>query len=117
MKEGHSGILTLPNRGFCLGNTIYLPPGATAHTPKMDVLVHEAGGHAWQYQNGGTDYLSEALVAQLLEQLGLGEGYDYSNELAAGTSWDELNPEQQAPQGVGRDGESAAMAIPGSADR
>jgi hypothetical protein len=95
VKEGHSGILTLPDRGFCLGNTIYLPPGATDQTPKMDVLVHEVG-HAWQYQHGGTDYLSEALVAQLLGQLGLGPGYDYSGDLAAGASFDELNPEQQA---------------------
>jgi hypothetical protein len=95
VKEGQSGLLTLPDRGFCLGNTIYLPPGATANTSKMDVLVHEVG-HAWQYQNGGTDYLSEALVAQLLDQLGLGPGYDYSNDLASGASFDELNPEQQA---------------------
>src|SRR5262249_54767875 len=56
----------------------------------LDLLSHEMT-HVWQFQNGGTDYLSEALYAQ-----NFGEGYDFQRGIREGKSWRELNPEQQA---------------------
>lgn len=45
----------------------------------------------WQNQNGGTDYISEALHAQIF-----GDGYDYQKGINQGKTWGMLNPEQQA---------------------
>lgn len=54
------------------------------------VLVHETT-HVWQHQNGGTDYMSEALFAQML-----GGGYRYEDDiLIKNKTWAMLNPEQQ----------------------
>jgi len=88
IKEGNSGLFSTTQRAFTHGNTIYIPPNNLPLTP--DLLVHESA-HVWQHQNGGTDYMSEALVAQHL-----GDGYDFEKGLDAGKPWSELNPEQQA---------------------
>jgi hypothetical protein len=48
-------------------------------------------GHVWQHQNGGTDYMSEALWGQYF-----GDGYDFEKALKEGKSFGEMNPEQQA---------------------
>jgi hypothetical protein len=59
IKEGKAGLFSLNNRPFVHGNTIYMKENAVdKHT-----LIHEAG-HVWQHQNGGTDYMTEALWAQ-----------------------------------------------------
>ena len=87
IKEGSSGLFSTTGRAFTHGNTIYIPPENMPMTP--DLLVHESA-HVWQHQNGGTDYMSEALVAQHI-----GDGYDFEKGLDAGKGWDELNPEQQ----------------------
>jgi hypothetical protein len=87
VKEGESGLLSMTGRAFVLGNTIYLPPGSVGD---METLVHEMG-HIWQHQNGGTDYLSEALWGQYL-----GDGYDFAKGIDEGKAFSELNPEQQA---------------------
>ena len=88
VKEDTGGILGIGGRAFTIGNTIYI-------TDKEEVsdalLVHEAG-HAWQFQHGGLDYISDALISRYLG----GEGYDLAAPLIAGKSWEELNPEQQA---------------------
>lgn len=72
---------------FTVGNTIVVNP---KYTLDNAMLVHEAA-HAWQFQNGGVDYLPKALVAQ-----NLGQGYDWQKGLASGRSFSSLNPEQQA---------------------
>lgn len=88
IKEGDAGLFTLPNRPFAHGDTLYIPKD---WLPMSDaLLVHEAA-HVWQHQNGGTDYMSEALWAQQF-----GEGYDISKALAENRPWSALNPEQQA---------------------
>ena len=54
------------------------------------MLVHETT-HVWQNQNGGTDYMTEAIYAQIF-----GEGYEYGDVILNGRTWFLLNPEQQA---------------------
>ncbi len=88
IKEGNAGLFTLPNRPFAHGDTVYVPQDWLPMTESL--LVHEAA-HVWQHQNGGTDYMSEALWAQ-----NFGEGYDYGRALSEGRPWSALNPEQQA---------------------
>jgi hypothetical protein len=90
IKEGDAGLLTTSGRPFAHGNTIYMPPGSLPVSQHLDTLVHETG-HVWQFQHGGTDYMSEALYAQ-----NLGDGYDWQRGVDSGKSWGNLNPEQQA---------------------
>jgi hypothetical protein len=51
------------------------------------LLVHEVT-HVWQYQNGGNDYMSEAMLTQAV-----GDGYDVTK--VSGKEWPDLSPEQQ----------------------
>jgi hypothetical protein len=88
IKEGDSGLFSKTGRAFTHGNTIYIPKEDLPLT--KDLLVHESA-HVWQHQNGGTDYMSEALWAQ-----NFGDGYEYEKGLDEGKSWSQLNPEQQA---------------------
>ena len=44
-----------------IGNTIYIPSDKLPLSQSL--LTHEMG-HVWQFQNGGTDYMREALWAQ-----------------------------------------------------
>lgn len=62
------------------------------HTPAnrwLSVLVHETT-HVWQNQNGGTDYISEALWAQFTVGYGYGDDIFHKKK-----TWAMLNPEQQ----------------------
>jgi hypothetical protein len=88
IKEGSSGLFSLTGRAFTHGDTIYVPNDNLPLT--NDLLVHEMG-HVWQHQNGGTDYMSEALWAQ-----NFGDGYDFEKGINEGKPWSELNPEQQS---------------------
>ncbi|MBZ4423292.1 hypothetical protein [Myxococcus sp. RHSTA-1-4] len=88
IKEGNSGLFSLSGRAFTHGNTLYIPPEDLPLTTNL--LVHETA-HVWQHQNGGTDYMSEALWAQ-----NFGDGYEFEKGIQEGKSWSELNPEQQA---------------------
>lgn len=92
IKEGSAGLFSLNRRPFTLGNTIYLKNAVddpnTALREAMPTLVSEAT-HVWQFQNGGTDYVSEALGSQAF-----GHAYDWARD--AGTvAWQDLEPEQQ----------------------
>ncbi|MCB9645991.1 MAG: hypothetical protein H6730_05235 [Deltaproteobacteria bacterium] len=53
------------------------------------LMAHEMA-HVWQFQNGGSDYMSEALTSQWW-----GHGYDWQASVP-GTAWEDLEPEQQA---------------------
>lgn len=110
IKEGKAGLLSLNDRPFVLGNTIYMKNNvwdtdcaalgtlavqATSGTSTdchiyYATLVHEVC-HVWQLQNGGTDYLAEALWWQTLRD----DAYDWSRSIPD-TPWSELEPEQQA---------------------
>lgn len=84
VKRGSAGLFSVNDRPFVLGNTIYMKDVDSAA-----VLAHELM-HVWQYQNGGSDYLIEALVSQQW-----GRGYDWEQSVPQ-TPWAELEPEQQA---------------------
>ncbi|MBI1789254.1 MAG: DUF4157 domain-containing protein [Acidobacteria bacterium] len=86
IKEGKAGLFSTNDRPFTHGNTIYMKDNKI--TPEL--LAHEVG-HVWQYQNGGSDYMSEAIIGQ-----SWGEGYDWEKGVKEGKSWKDLNPEQQA---------------------
>jgi len=94
VKEKNVGVFGLDeifgfgSHAFTLGNTVYLPGDGSQGD--LDLLIHELT-HVWQYQNGGTDYLSSALWAQRF-----GDGYDFQAGVDIGLLWSELNPEQQA---------------------
>lgn len=60
-----------------------------------ETLVHE-GGHIHQFQFEGLNYVSDALVAQGLEVVGIGDGYDVGAALQNSTAYEDMNPEQQA---------------------
>jgi hypothetical protein len=59
----------------------------------LSTLIFETNEstHVWQAQNGGTDYISEAIYAQTF-----GDGYDYQLAISQGKTWAMFNPEQQA---------------------
>lgn len=83
------------NRAITIGNTIYMkntPYNTTPASDWLSTLVHETT-HVWQHQNGGTDYMGEALYAQEIS----GEGYGYEKDVLANPprTWFLLNPEQQ----------------------
>jgi len=95
--EGWSGLYgTTTNGAFTLNNTIYL--NATDLTVFPETLVHECV-HVWQYQNLGTRYLMDALGAMAIygRTGAAGDAYDWTAELARGTSrWEDFNKEAQA---------------------
>lgn len=85
IKEGFSGIWSANDRAFVHGNTVYMKDNVIDE----HLLVHEMA-HVWQFQNGGSDYMSEALTSQWW-----GNGYDWEKSVP-GTPFEELEPEQQA---------------------
>lgn len=94
VRVGEGGALLFSLNGgreITLGNEIVTHKGKI----REETLVHELA-HVWQYQHGGADYAPKALVAQGLESLGIGDGYDWRSAIDAGERWKDLNPEQQA---------------------
>jgi len=92
--EGSAGLFSVPalltadDRPFTLGNTIYMK-GVT----RRSVLIHEAV-HVWQYQNVGTRYASDALVAGGVFGP---DAYDWEKEIEKGREeWVVFNAEAQA---------------------
>jgi hypothetical protein len=86
IKEGWSGLWMLSgaDRPLTTQNTIYMKS-----VTFDDVLVHEAM-HAWQFQNHGTRYKHEALIAQQTS------GYDWTSAYKQGVAVQDLDPEKQA---------------------
>lgn len=94
IKEGDTGVFGASGRPFTHGNTIYIPKSWLDKHPepgeRRSLLIHEMA-HVWQNQNGGTDYMTEALGGQFF-----GDGYNFGKALAEGKRFEDMNPEQQA---------------------
>lgn len=99
VKEGYAGILSAGDdngfkffhneRAITIGNTIYMKHTPVGSPSWNSTLVHETT-HVWQNQNGGTDYMGEALWAQATA------GYGYADDIFnKKKTWRMLNPEQQ----------------------
>lgn len=84
IKEGDAGAFSFNERPFAMGDTLYMKS-----TRSHATLIHELT-HVWQHQNGGTDYMSEALASQLLQG-----AYDWRAQVP-GTPFADLAPEKQA---------------------
>ena len=128
IKEG--GALNNIMAAHTVGNTIYLPatdsqgtpnfnPDGTLTTTGLQTVGHEMG-HVWQNQNGGGDYLHDALLAQLGSIISIGdrnEAYDWRKALASGETFESMNAEEQAKVmediGVALQGDAMITAIDG----
>jgi hypothetical protein len=79
-----------------VANTIRIPSNFTIGDPYMaQTLIHELT-HVWQYQQGGTAYISISLGTQLAGFIRTGSrnvAYDYT--ISAGASFFDFTPEQQ----------------------
>jgi hypothetical protein len=86
--EGHSGLFGLNSRPFTLGNAIYMK----TETFPFDLLVHETT-HAWQYQQTGNRYASDAITGQWF----VPDEYNWEREinLRNKNDWSEFNNEAQ----------------------
>jgi len=97
------GLVAFGGIAKVVGNTVYLPDGyfdssGALTSNGFDVLQHELG-HVWQNQNGGGDYLHNALFSQFTGWVSGGSrsgAYDWRPAVASGTDFGDLNPEQQA---------------------
>ncbi len=92
IKEGDAGIFDVNDRPFTPGNTIYMKMDAS-NPNWQKTLVHEMS-HVWQYQNGNANYLSGSLFSQAAK--GETAAYRWEDGAAAGKTWSQLGPEQQA---------------------
>ncbi len=88
------------------GNTVYIPEdyvnkdangNYTLKEDKLATFGHELG-HVWQNQNGGGNYMHEALIDQLDASNGgdRNDAYNGQDRLNAGVPFEDLTPEQQA---------------------
>lgn len=79
-----------------VGNVIYAPPDFTIGNESMaETFVHELT-HVWQYQHGGTRYISVSLTRQFGAAVSSGSrnvAYDY--RITPGDSFFDFAPEQQ----------------------
>ena len=86
-----------------VGNTVYLPNSdfnadGSLTSSGFDTAIHEMG-HVWQNQNGGGDYIHEALWANAVASVETGNrnnAYNWRLAVAEGKSFAQMNPEQQA---------------------
>jgi hypothetical protein len=79
-----------------VANTIRVPKDYTINDSYMaQTLIHELA-HVWQYQHGGTSYISVSLATQISAAMRGGNrslAYDY--RVTAGASFFDFTPEQQ----------------------
>lgn len=111
VKQG--GPLNNAMTAHTVGNTVYMPEkfnidgggqgdnfnaDGTLTAQGLDTLGHEVG-HVWQNQNGGGDYIHNALGSQLLAALDSGDrddAYDWRGALGDGQTFETMNEEQRA---------------------
>ena len=78
-----------------VGNTIRVPNNFTISNSKMaQTLIHEMT-HVWQYQHGGTSYISISLATQITAGIRGSRNLAYEYQISAGTSFFDFRPEQQ----------------------
>ncbi len=88
--DGASGVFSVNDDPFTVGNTIYMK--STPPADYLGILVHECC-HVWQYQNMGSRYLGDAAGAQAF----VPDAYNWQAALDAGARrWQDLNREAQA---------------------
>jgi len=79
-----------------VGNNIRVPRDFGIEDEYMaQTLIHELT-HVWQYQHGGTSYLSHSVQTQIAGARRGNRNFAYAYELAPGTSFFDFTPEQQA---------------------
>ena len=80
-----------------VANSIRIPHDFTITDPYMaQTFIHELG-HVWQYQHGGTSYLSISLGTQIAAEVGRGaRNYAYDYRINPDQSFFDFTPEQQA---------------------
>jgi hypothetical protein len=80
-----------------VGNNIRVPPDFSVGDQQMaETLIHELT-HVWQYQHGGTAYLSHSLQTQIAASAGQGSrNFAYAYTLGAESTFFDFTPEQQA---------------------
>ncbi|MGI5518764.1 eCIS core domain-containing protein [Streptomyces sp. CA-106131] len=99
-----------------VGNNVRVPRGFTADDAYMaQTLIHELT-HVWQYQHGGTSYISHSLQTQIAGAVRGNRNFAYAYELTSRSSFFDFTPEQQASIvenyfAMGRD--KAAIALAG----
>ncbi len=78
-----------------VGNNIRVPRDFTIADEQMaKTLVHELT-HVWQYQHGGTSYISHSLQTQIVGALRGNRNFAYDYALKPGLSFFDFTPEQQ----------------------
>jgi Domain of unknown function (DUF4157) len=79
-----------------VANNIYIPQNFTiTHEDMAQTLIHELT-HVWQYQHGGTSYISISLGTQIAATIRHGNrNYAYDYQINAGQSFFDFTPEQQ----------------------
>ncbi|HEY6514385.1 MAG TPA: DUF4157 domain-containing protein [Burkholderiaceae bacterium] len=101
VKQG--GPLNNAMAPHTVGNTVYMPDDQFDKNGKLtpdglETLGHEVA-HVWQNQNGGGDYIGNALGAQAWAWITGGDrngAYDWKAALADGESFESMNDEQRA---------------------
>jgi hypothetical protein len=79
-----------------VANNIYIPQNFTINDEMMaQTLIHELT-HVWQYQHGGTSYISISLGTQIAAGISRGNrNFAYDYQISAGQSFFDFTPEQQ----------------------
>jgi len=79
-----------------VGNNIYIPRGFTiSDRSTAQTLIHELT-HVWQYQHGGTSYISISLGTQIAASIRRGNrNFAYDYQIYPGQSFFDFTPEQQ----------------------
>ena len=79
-----------------VANNIYIPHDFTINNEShAQTLIHELT-HVWQYQHGGTSYISVALGTQIAATISHGSrNFAYDYRISAGQSFFDFTPEQQ----------------------
>jgi Domain of unknown function (DUF4157) len=80
-----------------VANSIRVPENFTIANAEMaQTLIHEMT-HVWQYQHGGTSYLSVSLGTQIAAQVGRGNrNFAYDYQIQPNKTFFDFTPEQQA---------------------